>query len=328
MLLAGIDEAGYGPTLGPLAVALSIFRLPQATDSLPDLWDLLSTGICREPGRGGRPDAHGRVAVADSKRLKLANSVRTTHPLVHLERGVLALIPDLPADDAALFARVGALLSEHPCYAGEPVPLPLASTPGELAIARSLAQGALEGAGIAPVELRCELVHERRFNDIIRSTGNKAETVADALRAHVARVWELVTPGERSGLVCDRLGGRACYEPLISRWLPGASVEIVEESAARSRYVATDPMGKRLGIAFLTEGESAHLPVALASMLAKFARELAMVRFNRYWTGHALARARLEVKPTAGYALDARRWLDEMGPTLDRADREALVRLA
>ena len=90
LLLAGIDEAGYGPTLGPLCVASSLFRVETHEEGrAPDLWKLLERGVCREPGRSGRTDAKGRVAVGDSKALKLSNSVKSTHPLVNLERAVL-----------------------------------------------------------------------------------------------------------------------------------------------------------------------------------------------------------------------------------------------
>ncbi len=101
---------------------------------------------------------------------------------------------------------------------------------------------------------------------------------------------------------------------------------MIEESDTRSRYLVHHPK-VRLGIAFLTEGESAHLPVALASMIAKYVRELAMLRFNAYW-GERAASARIELKPTAGYASDAKRWLQEAAALLTPEDRLALVRIA
>jgi hypothetical protein len=107
-------------------------------------------------------------------------------------------------------------------------------------------------------------------------------------------------------------------------------VEVLEESPEVSRYivrVVREGQARRAGVMFLTESEDAHLPVALASMTAKYARELMMARFNRYFA--ALARARgVELKATAGYALDARRWLSEAGAMLTPADREHLVRIA
>jgi hypothetical protein len=65
------------------------------------------------------------------------------------------------------------------------------------------------------------------------------------------------------------------------------------------------------------------MPVALASMIAKLTRELAMMRFNRYFA------ARMpELKPTAGYYGDAGRWLRDIGDVLLPEERSAMVRRA
>ena len=79
---------------------------------------------------------------------------------------------------------------------------------------------------------------------------------------------------------------------------------------------------------FLVEGESAHMPVALASMVAKFIRELAMLRFNQHWGRVRMAALGQEIKPTAGYRNDAHRWLEEIGEVMTPDDRRQLVRLA
>jgi hypothetical protein len=115
---------------------------------------------------------------------------------------------------------------------------------------------------------------------------------------------------------------------MLERELTGSKVEVIEESPTRSRYVVTAP-GRRMGVAFITESEVAHLPVALASMAAKFVRELAMMRFNDHWNGLFREVHGRDIAPTAGYATDARRWLDEIGDdVLGRADRNTLVRMA
>ena len=82
LLLAGIDEAGYGPTLGPLCVGMTLFRVRdwEPGQEAPDLWKLLSGTVCKKPS-----DARRRIPIADSKALKLANDTKTRHPLVHLE---------------------------------------------------------------------------------------------------------------------------------------------------------------------------------------------------------------------------------------------------
>ena len=57
------------------------------------------------------------------------------------------------------------------------------------------------------------------------------------------------------------------------------------------------------------------MPVALASMLAKYIREAVMQRFNAYWC------ARMpELRPTAGYYGDARRFLADIQPLIASAE--------
>jgi hypothetical protein len=340
LLIAGIDEAGYGPLLGPLCVGLSVFRVRDISDpaKLPDLWKMLNKGVCREPGRAGVHDRRGRVAVADSKQLKLANSVKACHPLVHLERGVLTFARCVEGcgaitDDETYFNALGAVLAEHPCYRVPARPMPVSMTQAEVSIAHNVLARAMLGAGVELLTLRCEVIGEQRYQAIIRETGNKAETTAAAFGEHLRRVWALYGEQEEAcGLVlaCDRLGGRVQYSGLIERELPGCVVEIEEESDHASRYTARAPDSagrtREAKVMFLVEGEAAHLPVALSSMVAKLTRELAMMRFNQHWSAAKLAADGVELKPTAGYRNDAHRWLADIGAVMGEEDRRALVR--
>lgn len=399
-VLVGIDEAGYGPTLGPLCVAMAAFRVPDdsaASSSAtaaaspapssappPDLWKILDTGVAREPGRGGKRDARGRVAVADSKHLKLSNSVTTTHPLIHLERGVLSFLrhrtstdlalstsapaapeptpdPNQPSTDAGLFdalclspdcekpapltdadldgaaprgiaPTLRAFAGAHRCYQGDARPLPVASTAGELAICGNVVGRAMAAAGVEVVDLACVVIPEGWFNARLDEGLNKAEVSGLGVGVLLRRALARTTGLGRVGVVCDRQGGRMTYGPWLSRQVPGAGVEVVGEDDARSRYLLTRAdLGAqgRAGVSFLIEAEQHHMAVALASMTAKFVRELAMARFNAHWSARARAASpSFDLAPTAGYATDARRWLIDAAPLLTRADRDALVRRA
>jgi len=83
-----------------------------------------------------------------------------------------------------------------------------------------------------------------------------------------------------------------------------------------------------LSVLFQPEAEMAHLTVALASMTAKYCRELLMKRFNLYWNVQASDRGLPELKPTAGYRSDARRWLHDARELVDAGTRRSLVRIA
>jgi hypothetical protein len=353
LLLAGIDEAGYGPTLGPLCVGLAVFRIAewQEGDPAPCLWRLCRAGICRKPS-----DSRRRVAIADSKALKLPNDVKYRHPLVHLERGVLACLSargDGAASDDELLAQLGARLPEAPWYAGEPRALPLGQTTSQIAIAANRVAGCLHGAGVELVEVCCEVVSEGAVNRAIREHGSKAEATVSAVGAHLRRVLlREVAADECVRIVCDQLGGRTQYQEVLARELAGFEVVPLTESGERSRYrvqrsgggkvegvvgaeaqglgsegtqatLGTECRGTQAIVQFMPEAEGQHLPVALASMVAKLVRELAMMRFNRYWCGRMP-----ELKPTAGYYGDAGRWLREIGTVLSNQEREALVRRA
>ncbi|MDX2133065.1 MAG: hypothetical protein SFY69_13545 [Planctomycetota bacterium] len=336
-VLAGIDEAGYGPLLGPLCVGLAVLRAPGHDGPVPDMWKLLKAGVCREPGRGGATDRLGRVPIADSKELKLSNAVTTTHPLVHLERGVLAFLRAtgrvIPQTDADLFDALGVCTNSPGCYRVDALPVPGALSRGEADIAAATVERALGGAGCAALSLRADVTWEPGFNGVVRSTGNKGEATIAAIGRLLRTVWETCAEcvdadgsPRRLGIVCDRLGGRTSYAGVLAAVVPGCTVTVIEEGPARSRYVV-ECGTRRAGVSFLTEGERAHLPVALASMVAKYTRELAMRRFNAFWGERARARG-VELRPTAGYRQDAHRWLSDVGDLMTGDERAQLVRIA
>ena len=318
-ITCGIDEAGYGPMLGPLCIAAAAFRIPGNTQTAPrphaDLWSMLDRAVCRAPR-----DPQGRIPIADSKRLKRPNSVKRGHPLEHLERGVLACMPELPPTDDALLDALGARLPGTPHYRAEPAPLPLGRDAASLRIDAARLAAAMHRAGVEPVGIRCVVIDERTFNDAVRAAGTKARTTALGiipLARWAARHAEAA--GDRLDLVCDQQSGRTDDTPLLAECFPGARIDRTSNAdGARTYAVGTDHTAR-----VMPEAEDHHLPVALASMTAKLVRELAMIRFNAYWSSRLP-----ELKPTAGYVADARRWLRDAAPVLTPEDTNALVRIA
>lgn len=336
LIYAGIDEAGYGPMLGPLVVAMAVFSVEgfDPEQPAPDLWDRLSRAVGR-----GASDAPKRVAIADSKKLKLPNQTRAReggggsgrHPLLHLERGVLGMLGAAghePGTDAELFELLGARLEPHAWYGGEAVGLPVAVDRGGLRLDGAALRRAMGSAGVELISLRCRVVGETGFNAGVRRLGSKAGVsgaeVGGLIAEALGRWGGDAGSGGGTALrgVVDRQGGRERYEGLIGGAVPGAEVVETARVDGLSRYEVRRG-GAGAAVRFETGAEGGHLPVALASMAAKLVRELAMGRFNRYWG------ARIEgLRPTAGYVTDARRWLAEAGPGVSKAERAALVRLA
>src|SRR5262249_46850027 len=100
----------------------------------------------------------------------------------------------------------------------------------------------------------------------------------------------------------DKHGGRNFYGPMLQERLSDANVFAIEESNLRSVYRVLG-LDRDVRLTFEPRADSSHLCVALASMVSKYVRELLMVEFNRFWQRHIP-----ELKPTAGYPGDSRRF--------------------
>ena len=229
VIYAGIDEAGYGPLLGPLCVGASAFRLADVRDAstAPDLWSLLSLGVCRKP-----KDARRRIAIADSKKLKSAGD----QPLIHLERGVMAFAGIDIACDAQLFARLGVhtrATMATPWHARE-MTLPTSHTRDSLGIARNVVARALARANAEVAHFGVCALDAPSFNALYRSLANKAH-VNMSLVFEAARNIDLLRGDEPAFLAIDRLGGRSSYTRELEEHVArGARVRTIIESDERS----------------------------------------------------------------------------------------------
>lgn len=319
LVYAGIDEAGYGPTLGPLCVGCCVFVIEEhdAASGAPNLWQMLNKAVCRK-----RTDKRKRIAVDDSKNLKGANSSTNVHPLKHLERAVLAFggQPRLPSCDDELFEQLGVRPSGNAWYASS-TPLPLGQQADELRIVTSRLDRAMSSAGVRCEMLRCEVIDAGEFNEQVAQTSSKAAVnMAAALRL-IECVWQR-WPHAHPRIIIDRHGGRTHYREELQFGWPDAQIQIVAEDGRMSRY-RLDRGGSLATVTFMPEAEASHLPVALASMTAKYTRELFMLRMNRFFSQYLP-----ELKPTAGYFTDARRYLDDIAPVIEKLQisPERLVR--
>ena len=96
--LVGIDEAGFGPILGPLVVSSTTFLLP---DHLleADLWQILDRSVGRK-----RKRLAGRLLITDSKK-----AYSKSLGIKHLQRTVLASLRGLDKKPATLAELISLL---------------------------------------------------------------------------------------------------------------------------------------------------------------------------------------------------------------------------
>lgn len=324
---AGIDEAGYGPRLGPLCVGCCVLRfdgpLGASPASPPASWLLLRGAVCKAPR--GRSDR--RLVVNDSKAVLASPPGGRAIGLSRLERSVRAFLacgPDCarPEDDLALVEALGADLGGLPWYAGAPRP----SLPApEASAAANLLRRTLSRKAVVVERVACRALCERGFNERREALGNKAHANFEQAREHLRAIWRDF--GEAGAFVAvDRQGGRTFYAALLREAFPDAEVALVEKGRGVSRYRLTglgESQGRSMSIEFRIGADGHHLPTALASMSAKLVRELAMARFNDYWSQRAPG-----LRPTLGYGTDANRWLDDAAGLLSESERRTLVRTA
>ncbi|MEI6239271.1 MAG: hypothetical protein WCR51_02665 [Planctomycetia bacterium] len=313
-LVIGTDEAGYGPNLGPLVVAATAWRIGTPADAAEAVFTALA---------GGTWNAAPGPLWADSKTIH-----RGAHGFAALERGVQTAIA-LSGNDAvdgwpALAATLGDIGPVPRATADwsrlESLRLPRAAELESCRAATASARRALEAAGIALVGVAARAIYPAEFNRLLDSGLNKSDVLSQTTLDLAATIRERFTAGETI-IWCDRHGGRKSYAALVGRHFAAPLVQTLEETPGRSAYAVP---AARLLIDFSVGGE-ARLPVAVASMTAKYVRELAMEAFNAVWTQRVPGLA-----PTAGYPVDARRWRTEAtdgiraaGITLDELWRRA-----
>ncbi len=228
-----------------------------------------------------------------------------------LERGVLAmmgLVNDVPRDWRAawrLLDREAAARLDHlPWHLGYDSALPHAADRDDvLDAARRLREG-LAAAGVELVSVRSTALFPEPLNDGADRWGNKAEALSRWTLGLVAEALG-ACEAEEVRVVCDKHGGRNRYGRLLQEQFPETLVEVHGEALAESIY-RWGPDERRIEVRFCAGGES-FLPVALASMVSKYLRELAMQAFNDFW-----CRQVPNLRPTAGYPEDAKRFKREI----------------
>ncbi len=298
-LVIGTDEAGYGPNLGPLVVAATAWRVAADADSAEA--SITSAVEVAAPGLWG-----------DSKKI-----YRSGAGFDALERGALI---------ATILARPGGITPSGWPLLTATLGDPTSTEPPESDILSGLSlprhqhepscrdeaariAEALRAASVRLEAVRVRIIQPAEFNALLASGLNKSDILSQVTLGLAVSLASRAAPDEPRLIWCDRHGGRRRYAPLVARAFDLSLVRPLEETPTRSVY-GLPPAGS---IEFTVGGES-RVPIAVASMTAKYVRELAMLAFNTFWGERAPG-----LLPTAGYPVDAARWRRDAAAALDAA---------
>lgn len=301
MRWVGIDEAGYGPNLGPLVMTAVIAEGPD--ERAPDVWKDLKATVARANGHAKR------LWVDDSKalltngkgrdRLEAACMATLVASGIEMPRTFGALLSALEAGTLA-DVELGHWLEAEDC------PIPSDDTL-EL-LERIQALQALVNAPWRIVAVRTVVVGPARFNDGIDKTGSKAKVHFEAFARLLLGIWDRAADGMTTCVCGDKHGGRHFYlEPLLDVF-EDVWIDRGPEGPELSQYTVRGS-GRRVELSLRPRADADDGLVALASIVSKAVREFWMDIFNAHW----LARIP-ELRPTAGYPNDSARFRTAIEP--------------
>ncbi|MGZ0172391.1 MAG: hypothetical protein ACKVHE_22860 [Planctomycetales bacterium] len=331
-IVIGMDEAGYGPNLGPLVITATVWRVPddpRPTDFWTSLEDVVSQTTTRDADR---------IHVADSKEVyspsrglqSLERSIQTIFGLTSHDSSSFRslcdwlmttdfvgspsgefpeLLPRPPArpprnqrlgNDSSAASLAPSFLEVEPWFQQRDIPLPLSNEQSKIEHLTKRLKSACGDAEIQLVGISSDVVLTERFNSVSDFYKSKGAALSRFTLGLLRSVWDPDSK-EPTLIIGDKHGGRSRYDELIDEQLDGNMIFRLQEGRQKSSYrVGTS------AINFQTKAEE-HFPVAVASMVCKYVRELSMELFNDFWRQHLP-----DIKPTKGYPVDAKRFRKEI----------------
>lgn len=316
---AGIDEAGLGPLLGPLCIGWCVTSSPSQAKQL-NHWDLWNSAVSQKHPRksellfvadskrvfDGSPSSRVRLAATALSFLRAAgNPAVCGRDLLH------SPVPPLRPQEEASAPWFGSWLQTLPSEVPEQ----------QLKRQAAALEAAMESSACRVLEAAVRIAPAGELNASFERTQNKAVSTWALVAPILTHLWQIY--GQRQvAVVLDRQGGRRHYGGLLAQEFPFCEIQTLRESSDLAQYRICGAE-RRMLLTVRPKAEDSSLPVAVGSCLAKYARESVMGAFNRWFTDF-----QEELKPTAGYVTDARRWLLDARPALAKAKvpTELLIR--
>jgi ribonuclease HII len=264
VFVVGVDENGLGPRLGPLvATAVTLELSEYRREPLRRLGERLDIRDSKASSGFGRMAAVEGVSLALMERLhgKRPGDADAFLKLVSID-GPERLRQACPAGSAP---QCWSVPVELPAFGGDPD-------------AGHRALDGLSTGGVAVRSARSAVACAGTLNREIKRLGSKL--TVDLMMFERLVVDARAGSGGEVEAVCGMVGGIRNY-PGYFQVFDGSGVEEIERVRGRSAY-RVEGVGR---VAFEVDSDARHLPVALASMVGKYLREICMERQNRFYLG-------------------------------------------
>jgi len=299
-ILVGIDEAGFGPLLGPLVVSSCSFSIPQHMLDA-DLWQVLKKSVSIK-----RSHLAGRLLITDSKK-----AYSKSIGIGHLRRTVLACCRCLQKNPQTLEELIKILcpesierLAEYPWHK-DIADYPICADSAAINIASNVFGDDMNANNLKLLELKSCCLDVAFYNKMISEVKNKASVLFSTTSQLIKIAYDSFGT-ECLHILIDRQGGRAHYRRPLQSMFPETKLKIFCESETVSSY-ELEKNHRIMRVHFVVGADRKFLPVSLASMVSKFLRELLVDCMNRYFISHCTG-----LKPTAGYWKDGLRFIADL----------------
>ncbi len=299
-ILVGIDEAGFGPLLGPLVVSSCSFSIPQQMLDA-DLWQVLQKSVSIK-----RAHIAGRLLITDSKK-----AYSKSIGIGHLQRTVLACCRCLDKNPTTLTELIKVLcpeslerLAEYPWHKGI-TDYHIRADATDINIASNVFNDDMAANGIKLLELKSCCLDVAFYNKMVSEVKNKSSVLFSTTSQLIKNAYDSFE-AECLQILVDRQGGRAHYRKGLQLMFSDAQLKILCESDTVSSYELQDKH-RTMRLHFVVGADRKFLPVSLASMVSKYLRELLVDCMNRYFTSRCIG-----LQPTAGYWKDGLRFIADL----------------
>ncbi|MHC5039855.1 MAG: hypothetical protein ACYTHM_21320 [Planctomycetota bacterium] len=277
MYIAGIDENGLGPKLGPLVVTGALFEV-QGERYRPETF---LQAFEEASALGGAKVADSKTVMRSGDMALGENTVLAFASRIHgrLPQGAEEFLELTCHPPPSRLREACPAPGADLCFGGD-ASLPLFG--GGMGTAARIAEGLgdrMAGLGIRPVAVESEVLCPARYNRSLTEEGEGSKARVD-LAAFERRMLSLFgrAAGEEVLFLCGKVMNQTYYSPKL--WLIEAHPLLVRSESREASCYGLQDFGE---IRFLLDGDRHHPPIALASMFGKYVREIFMARLNRYF---------------------------------------------